>query len=693
MTDLTRSNDPDMFFARYNRIISLTFIVVLVVSLGVFFWQINSQYNYEISLIKDHFEEEVISLDETLKTNTDYVESLRIRADSFYEVNEENKGHSRLFNSLQYDPKEDIYSLDDIPSPYKSQLVGNLTGKGSLQNRSPEFYREIEMALALNPLLNIALHIIPNDVWAFYISKSNFINAYPWKDSQMSHLSSNFYNYEFYTLGLPENNPQRSLFWTEIYQDPVSDRLLVTCGSPIYEGNEFRGTVALDVDLAIFNQTLRDFNYKVGNSFLINQHQQIIAPQNQDAKILSIPNILPQSLQEEIPHLLKSQEEKVQETASYLFFHRNLEQSPWKLVFFTKKSDIMIPIISKSILVLGLLYSSLIAMLLIANYLIKREFINPTRQLINHIEAESKNLYPEIPEIPNCWNPWFQTITKTFEENRKITAELIQREKMSSLGQLVAGVAHEINNPVNFIYGNLSHAKEYTDDLIDLAKLYQVYYPHPKPEVKDKIEEIDLDFLLEDLPKVFDSMQVGTKRIRQIVLSLQSFSRQDQVKLKAVDIHEGIDNTLMILETRLKPQGNFPGIKIIKDYGKLPLTECFSGQLNQVFMNLISNAIDALEENQQDCPQITIRTSYTPNNYISVTIADNGPGLTEEIQQHLFEPFFTTKPVGKGTGLGLSISFQIMEKLGGKLDYHSVLGEGTKFFIEIPMHCQIIDNP
>ncbi len=681
-----------MFFARYNRIISLTFIVVIVISLGVFFWQINSQYKYEISLIQDHFEEEVISLDEILKTNTDYIEALRIRANSFYEVSKEDTDHSQLFNSLQYNPQEDIYSLDNIPFPYKSQLVGNLTGKGSLQGRSPEFYREIEMALALNPLLNIALHIIPNDVWAFYISRNNFINAYPWRDSQIASLSQDFYNYEFYTLGLPENNPQGELFWTEIYQDPVSDRLLVTSGAPVYEGEEFRGTVDLDVDLAIFNQILTKFNYKIGDSFLINQHQQIIAPQNQDSAIQLIQNTLPQALQEEVSSLLESQEKEVQSIGAYLFFHRNLEQSPWKLIFFSKKSAIMIPIISKNMLVLGILYSSLILMLLIANYLIKREFIDPTRQLINHIEAESKNLHPEVPKIPTCWNPWFQTITKTFEENRKITAELIQREKMSSLGQLVAGVAHEINNPVNFIYGNLSHAKEYTDDLIELAKVYQLNYPYPKPAVKNKIEEIDLEFLLEDLPKIFESMQVGTKRIRQIVLSLQSFSRQDQVKLKAVDIHEGIDNTLMILETRLKPQGSFPGIKIIKEYSQLPLTECFSGQLNQVFMNLICNAIDALEETHQDCHKITIQTSYEENSHILVTIADNGPGLTEEIKQHLFEPFFTTKPVGKGTGLGLSISFQIMEKLGGKLDYHSVLGEGTKFFIEIPMQCQLIEH-
>jgi two-component system, NtrC family, sensor kinase len=267
---------------------------------------------------------------------------------------------------------------------------------------------------------------------------------------------------------------------------------------------------------------------------------------------------------------------------------------------------------------------------------------------------------------------------------------------MSSLGQLVAGIAHEINNPVNFIYGNLSHADTYAADLLDLIALYQEHYPEPHPAIRDRSEDIDLPFLIDDLPKILTSMRIGADRIRQIVLSLRNFSRIDEADMKAVDIHEGIDSTLLILQSRLKPQENRPPVKIVREYSTLPPVECFPGQLNQVFMNLIANAIDALESVSdpnvsstlyQPQPQISIRTQVNSSDTVSICIADNGPGMSPQVQTQLFNPFFTTKPVGKGTGLGLSISYQIIvEKHGGSLRCVSEVGTGTEFWIEIPVH-------
>lgn len=276
---------------------------------------------------------------------------------------------------------------------------------------------------------------------------------------------------------------------------------------------------------------------------------------------------------------------------------------------------------------------------------------------------------------------------KLRQEAQILASQLIQSEKMSSLGQLVAGVAHEINNPISFIYGNLTPAHEYINNLIRLLQLYQQHYPQPNLEIIAEIEAIDLNFVIADLPKLLTSMEVGANRIRDIVLSLRNFSRLDEAEFKAVNIHEGIDNTLMILGSRFKNSSNSAVIDIIKEYGNLPLVECYPGQLNQVFMNIIANAIDALETSPTQQPQIHIQTQLTDDQYIIIRIADNGSGIPENIQKQIFEPFFTTKTVGKGTGLGLSISYQIItQKHQGKLNCISTFGQGTEFLITIPLY-------
>jgi signal transduction histidine kinase len=274
--------------------------------------------------------------------------------------------------------------------------------------------------------------------------------------------------------------------------------------------------------------------------------------------------------------------------------------------------------------------------------------------------------------------------------------QLIQTEKISSLGQLVAGVAHEINNPISFIYGNITHASEYATDLLSLLHLYQEKYPNPLPEIAEATENMEIDFLIADFPKILESMKVGADRIRDLVVSLRNFSRLDESQMKRVDIHEGIESTLVILQHRIKANVLRPAIEIIKEYGNFPKVECYVGQLNQVFMNLLGNAIDALEEynSKRSAQEIyaspnTIRINTSVNSdTVTIRIADNGMGINQEVIHKLFDPFFTTKPVGKGTGLGLSISYQIIvEKHRGKLQCISTPGEGAEFVIEIPI-CQ-----
>ncbi|MBR8834977.1 MAG: PAS domain S-box protein [Stigonema ocellatum SAG 48.90 = DSM 106950] len=277
--------------------------------------------------------------------------------------------------------------------------------------------------------------------------------------------------------------------------------------------------------------------------------------------------------------------------------------------------------------------------------------------------------------------------------------QLVQSEKMSSLGQLVAGIAHEINNPVNFIYGNISYTNQYAEDLLKLLELYQQHYPHPVLEIQDYLEVIELDFLKSDLSQILKSMKVGAERIQRIVLSLRTFSRLDEAEMKTVDIHEGIDSTLMILQSRLNANNCRPAIEVIKEYSNLPPVECYPGQLNQVFINILTNAIDALEEGvgiawgfnpkgsgESLTPSIWIRTEVVEPNRVIVRIADNGPGVPEKVKQRIFDPFFTTKPVGKGTGLGLSISYQIVtDRHCGSLQCISEPGQGAEFVVDIPL--------
>lgn len=271
-----------------------------------------------------------------------------------------------------------------------------------------------------------------------------------------------------------------------------------------------------------------------------------------------------------------------------------------------------------------------------------------------------------------------------FRELKTTQAHLVQSEKMSSLGQMVAGVAHEINNPVNFIYGNITYVNEYAEKLLDLIELYEQKYPEPMPEILEEIENIELEYIKEDLPHILESMKMGAERIRQIVISLRNFSRLDESERKKVDIHEGIESTILLLQHRLKDT-----ISVVKAYGNLPLVECYASQLNQVFMNLISNALDSVSDLENKESSILIKTDVfagKKGEMVRIAIADNGPGIPENIKNKIFDPFFTTKPVGKGTGLGLAIAYQIIVEVhGGAIYLNTSPQQGAEFVLEIPI--------
>jgi signal transduction histidine kinase len=301
------------------------------------------------------------------------------------------------------------------------------------------------------------------------------------------------------------------------------------------------------------------------------------------------------------------------------------------------------------------------------------------------LEQSNLELETKVTERTQALSTSNAELNHTLAQLHQTQMQMIQTEKMSALGQMVAGVAHEINNPVNFIHGNLTYVERYIHELLNLVQSYETHLPQPPAALQAQIDAIDVAFLSEDSAKILRSMSLGTDRIKSIVQSLRNFSHLDEAECKAVDLHEGIDNTLLILQHRLDSTATRPTIQIIKQYGTLPFVECYASDINQVFMQILSNAIDALQLNSTT-PQITIQTEMPTVDRVRITIGDNGSGIPETVQSHLFDPFFTTKPVGQGTGMGLAISYQIITtNHKGQLYCRSTIGQTTEFIVEIPV--------
>jgi signal transduction histidine kinase len=511
-------------------------------------------------------------------------------------------------------------------------------------------------------------------------------------------------------------------------EDDSEPLLLVTLSVPIRDqADQVDGVLVARVNLKFLRSVIQ--NTHVGNTgyaYVVDNRNIVIADVDRNNPQQKLVDISDRPLAKHLTTLLQSVRRSQSSVATrselYMGLHKAqvlgsvtpIEGVNWAAVVEMPTQEVFAPFRQ---LLLSLVISAGLALVVAAliGMFFSHQIISSLRALIEaarRIQAGNLEVQvgvkraDELGALAHAFNQMTSQLRQAFSElqGAKKTAEttlknlqstqaqLVQSEKLSSLGQMVAGIAHEINNPVNFIHGNTVYITEYTHDLFGLLALYQQQYP-PTPEIINKLEAIDFDYLKDDLFKILSSVTIGTERIRDIVKSLRNFSRLDEAEFKTVDIHEGIDSTLMILNSRLK-SANEPTIEIIKKYGDVTQIECYAGQLNQVFMNILINAIDALREcqkfrqsePQQITPFISIQTEMAGQSHVVIRIEDNGTGIPAEIQSRIFDPFFTTKPVGKGTGLGMSVSYQIItDKHEGTLTCISQPDQGTEFVIQIPV--------
>lgn len=676
------------FFQRYHYIMLVTFVLVSSAASLLFYLQYQAQYRHEINKIKSEFNERVLRL-EVLRVAKDNVESMKIKAET-YLLTHPKISASPLFKQLRATSAKN-YSLDEIKSPFDKKILGNLTGQGSLQGRDELFYRDIEMALDLNSTFQMVAHNIPNVVWIYYTSVNLFNNIYPWVHSNETRFdAAEAYPNDYYQLGLPEKNPERHTFWTPAYIDGLGKGLMVTCGAPVYDKDHFLGTVALDLTLDVLNLFIQNFHAYSDNLFIINQTDQLIAHSklvsSQDEEVQHTSLAFPESLREtRWQTLFQAPEAEFVEIDNYLLIYQNLKHVPWKLIFWIPKQQIVHNVLySVSWLFIVLLFSVL-ATISISYWITKHEFILPAQHLVEHIEAENQNISNPIPNVPENWRGWFETVSHIFTENRRLFAELrnysvsleersqIISERNEQLSLKNQELEH-LNREKNEFLGIVAHdLKNPLSGILGLAELLA-----EASETPDSASTLELQ-------ECVAMIQGSANNMFQLITNLLDVnaieSGKINVLLEPTDLSSLVRRVIRNYIERATRKNISVHFEVVPMTTYLVLTDVQISQ--QILDNLVSNAVKYSPHGKN----IHVRL-INDEHWVKCEIRDEGQGLTVEEQQKLFCKFtrLSAKPTGDehSTGLGLFIVKKLVDAMHAKVYCHSEVGQGACFVVEFP---------
>lgn len=722
------------FFRRYRQVMRLTYVALVLIAAVLFGIQVRTQYLTRLQIMDERFRQTAASLDYFIKGVADHVEAMRCTADRYWREDARATPFADLEGAIRDRPRGEGFALEPVPAPYTPRETANITGEGSAKGRSAYFRKSVRVALGLNPLYRTTLERLPNVAWSYYTSNERFIAMYPWPAWKDYHYGKIAMDSEYYTLGLPDKNPRRERFWTGVYVDQCGKGLMVTCGAPVYNGDRFAGTVSADATLDVLTSFLTQYPYRSSTLFVVSDRGELLAHPTKvhstDKAPTSVAAALPTGLGLTPAALQRLTPNREHSFGPYIVVTQQFTNAPWKVVMVTRRSSVVASVAGVAAIPMVILLVGMTIMLLVANRVTQREFIEPAEKLVTHIDLASADPDVAPPDVPPAWRSWVETVSRVFTEHRSLLAQLreqnenleqivadrtaelssrnkdldeamtrlkemqrqiVTQEKMAALGGLTAGIAHEIKNPLNFVNNFSELSLGMLDEVKELLER--------NADKMDPDDAADLTDILGDLATNARKINEHGKRADSIVRGMLLHSRGKSGEMQASDLNALVAEYTNLAYHGMRAVDTEFNVKIEQELdpavGKIQLVP---QDLSRAVLNIVNNACYAAYEARKTRGadfQPTIRiTTAALGDKVEIRVRDNGNGIPDDVREKVFTPFYTTKPTGKGTGLGLSITYDIVvQEHRGELTIDSAENEFTELIIRLPRTQGAVETP